>query len=203
MKNIFLGLVIAAFAGQLKADPIPLAKAAELALHRIEKLVILEKIAPSYQSKFFKLSIESLVQQKAEDPAFRNLEEQYPGDDATLPPSTLEIIQNADGKALSNKAADSKESTVAPTWPDKDPVTLCENGLHWIEETDFKKNPEIEPFFNDLKDFRIVQIADADHEKKVLALVTYSANKTKDLLHITLNEGGEIVKTEVEKAKEE
>src|SRR3954462_14294305 len=67
----------------LASDPITHSTAAEYALHRIERLVILHRIDPSFQKSFASLEVETLAPQNPGDAAFLIHAFQVSGTDGT------------------------------------------------------------------------------------------------------------------------
>lgn len=113
------------------AAPITNADAAELALHRVERLIALSKIEDTYQKHFQSLTLELLANGGVAIPTFKVVVSQQVdlGKDA----NKVEIILDEKGKALSYNAAEGEPAASPHNWPDKDPVTLAEIAIHYIE----------------------------------------------------------------------
>jgi len=108
------------------------AKAAELSLHRVERLVTLKKIDASFLTKAESLAIESIPHENEEDPSFRATISQVKVGDG--PAKKVEIILDDEGRPLSFKVFPGNEADQVPMWGDRDAVTLLENAHHWIIE---------------------------------------------------------------------
>lgn len=105
---------------------------AELALHRIEKLVQLNRIEAAYISNFQNISVEALTQVNPNDPAFKSVVSQTEANEQDAPPR-VNLLHKSDGKVLSHTVAAGVPGA-ALTWPNKDPLTISEAALHYIEE---------------------------------------------------------------------
>ncbi len=173
------------------AEEISNVKAAELALHRIERLVILRKIDESYQSKFKGLTLTLLEQTNpAEDPRFEVIAEQYPAADGTK--NKLELLLDNNGKALRHAVIAGGAAEGAPTWPDKDPVTLAENALHYvIENTPAQPQipaGELLPFQRALTAFTVTSDSDAGGQQ--WAVVDIASSETRRVLRVNVKIDG-------------
>src|SRR5574343_34783 len=80
------------------AEAVSLAKAAELACHRIERLVTLRKIDEKFLNRFYSLEILALPQGGTSDPAFKILSSQFPGPDGNS--NKIELFMDLNGKTL-------------------------------------------------------------------------------------------------------
>lgn len=191
MKKIFL-ITIIFFSPPLQkiiaAENVSNAKAAELALHRIDRLVAQNKIDEDYLLKLKALEL-SIVPQESPDnpllPKFRIMAETYAAKDGTK--KRLEIWMNAKGKVLEHKPLPGGEPDGAPTWPDKDPVTLAENALHRILDN-VSVIPSLVPFFNSLVEFTISPIT--DETGSLLAAIDVMSSESHDILRIFIAADG-------------
>lgn len=164
---------------------VTLAKAAELSLHRLERLVILKKVDLNFQDKFKYIKIRPL-ESNPEDIAFHSDLQQYP--DSAGEKSTLSIFMNEDGKTLKHTVSAKGVAAQTPSWPDKDPVTLSENALHFVLEEGEKGTQSILPFYNALNYLEINQLKEADGSIK--ALVKMKSSRSSNVLEVKMNADG-------------
>src|SRR5438105_2992967 len=78
------------------AHGVTLVKAAELSLHRVERLVILNKLDAGFQTLIKGLSVVELAHQTEEDPSFKTVITQYAGNDGTA--KSVEIVLDEEGR---------------------------------------------------------------------------------------------------------
>lgn len=168
------------------AEKVPYAKGAELSLHRLERLVVLKKIDETYQSKFRSLFLEVLDQRNAGEPYYKITIGQYPAADRSIRKLILEMDE--EGKTLKHTVEGTQNGIEAPAWPDKDPVTLSENSLHFVLEEAEKNNLDILPFHNGLKSFEISSLTHSDGSKK--ASVKMRSSLTTKVLEVIMNLDG-------------
>ncbi len=147
------------------AEAVTLAKAAELTCHRIERLVTLRKIPANFLNRLYSVEVRALPVAKPTDPVFHSVSSQVPGN--TGQSQQLELFLDAAGKAMAipGKTTDfnlieGPESEGAPVWPDKDPVTLTENSLHYVLDN-FLKEPNLQPFYTGLASILLTQAKDS------------------------------------------
>jgi len=171
--------------GAVNADTVTNSKAAELALHRLERLVILKKVDASYQSKLRDIKVEDLAHATPDDPSFKVSLSEFPGVDGTQ--KKLEIIMNEAGRATSFHEVTGTESLTAPTWGSIDATTLAEDSLHFILDNTGQK-PELAPFFNSMSSSQLIPIKDAAGSDAALLLV--QAGSKYPILHITVKLDG-------------
>ena len=112
------------------AHEVSQAKIVELSLHRIERLVILSRIDASFLTEIQSLKLDLIPHSDEVTPAFKVTALQGLAQDGTR--RGLELVMNADGKALSQNGLAGSAPTVASAWTDKDAVTLTENSLHYV-----------------------------------------------------------------------
>jgi hypothetical protein len=172
------------------AEDIPVARAAELACHRIERLVTLRKIEESYLSNFSSLKIESLTQDNPEAPRFRVNAFQF----NKVNENAKEIILNLnnDGRAQSYTLVDG-QITTGPVWSTKDPVTLVENSLHFVIENG-TTNLEVAPFLNQLSHLQLTQ---ETVDGQIFARVEMKNSIDTKTLRVWLNLEGEFIRYEI------
>ena len=138
MKSIkVLVLIVLLWQFSYAAEEISQAKAAELSLHRMERLVTLENIDKSFVKDFRALKVAVLEKKDPADPRFYILAEQYAAEDGTK--NELELWFNPDAPDRRKQwppfnVKSGGSATGAPQWPveEKDAVTLAENASHYI-----------------------------------------------------------------------
>lgn len=193
MKTLLLvsALILSMQASAAQAAKIALAKAAELGVHRVERLVTLKKIDETFLSKFQSVEIVSLTQSAPTDPAFKATASQVPGPDGTQ--SIVEIFLDGAGKALSNTVKMGTEATTAPRWPEKDPVTLTENALHVV--LDGVNDPKIKPYYLGFKSLVLSQ--DRDAAGLTIARFKMRSNDADKVLEVVLKTDGTLISKEI------
>jgi len=148
-----LGLLGAMLGGNAAfAHGVTNAKAAELALHRVERLVILKKIEESFQSKPQSVKVEAIAHQNEDDPSFKTTVYQVPGQDGSQ--KSIEIVFNEEGKTIKYTVNAGSDAVNAPTWGEKDATTLTENALHYVLDNAAVK-PELVPFSQRLSTLKL------------------------------------------------
>lgn len=145
-------LVSLVYSNPVHAHGVANSKAAELSLHRLERLVILKKIEESYQNKIKGIKLELIPHREETEPGFKSTILQYPGTDGTQ--MSLEVILDGAGKAIKHTAVKGTEAQDVVTWPDKDAATLCENALHYVQDNAATK-PELVPYNQNLTELSL------------------------------------------------
>lgn len=193
MKKITLVtmLILGAQTSLAQAANIALAKAAELSVHRVERLVTLKKIEEPFMSKFSGVEIEALKQSKPTDPAFKATASQVAGPDGKQ--SKVEILMDGAGKALSHTVKPGTEATTAPRWPEKDPVTLSENAMHVV--LDGKNDPKFQPYFDGFKSIELSQ--DRDATGQTIARGKMKAVGVEKTLEVLLKTDGTVISSQL------
>ena len=184
--KLSLLMIVTALSFQGHAQSLTMSKAAELACHRIERLVTLKRIDASFQDKIYALQIVKLTGAAAGQPAYKATAIQVPGADGTF--KKVEILMDDAGKGLSQNVVAGTEGS-APGWPDKDPVSLTENALHYVLENGPTK-AEVKPFYTGLTEISLAQAKDA--QGKVLANFSMKSSETPKVLLLTLKSDGTV-----------
>ena len=194
MKSlVFLGFALL-LASAAHAASVPTSKAAELAIHRIERLVTLHKIDENFINRFYGVSAVKLPQAQPTDPAFKASGFQVPGADGKS--IEVEILMDATGKALSNTVKDGSESVNAPSWPSKDPVALSEDSMHYVLDNGTTK-PELQPFYTAFANLVLNQVTDASGQ--IMSRATIRSTATDMILEVFLKLDGSFVSANVRK----
>lgn len=181
-------IVLAALSFAVKAGAqahITNVTAAELAMHRVEKLVQLKKIEADFETKVKGFILTNYNPGNTTDPYFKAALYQYPAQDGTS--KAVEIYLDHMGKALSFNVVAGGAASGYPTWTGKDPVTLIETALHFIENNaDSMK--ELAPYRDELRSFYIVPAKDANN--KDVALIGVAIDSSTKVLKILVNLDG-------------
>jgi hypothetical protein len=153
---VAVGAAGAIVSSPAQAQAISPAKAAELTLHRIERLVLLKKIDSSFQTKFQALSVLAVADSPAgvDAVAFTTLSTQAPSADGQG--SSLSLTLSAAGKPLDFTVTDHGVPVSPPVWADKDAVSLTEEGMHYLIDH-VAVQPELKPYFDGFIDLVLSQ----------------------------------------------
>jgi hypothetical protein len=186
MKRILVTCILSLVtvgAGAHEADATGKAKAAELAAHRIDRLVSLNKIDASFNTKISKIEV-SLITNAA--PAYyRVLVSQTTPAQGT--PLQVELLEDELGKALSFKVIPGVTGP-DPQWPEKDAVSLIENSLHYVLDNSAKA--DVAPYF---KDMTSVTISRNTYKGQTVAVGTITSSSTAQKMYVYLKLDGTLV----------
>lgn len=161
------------------------AKAAELALHRVGKLVDLKKIDASFVSHFHAVQLTTLPMGHESGAAYQAFIYQAPNAGQH---AKVELLLDMAGKALSHKVVGTA-SAGSTQWPGKDPLTIAENAFHWV--LDNGSNATVKPFFSNLSEMNLT--ATGSH-----AIATFKSTQTAQVLVVHLTLDGAVTKTEIQ-----
>jgi hypothetical protein len=189
---ITLSLACALVSIHARAAAIAPAKAAELASHRIEKLVTLNKISATYLTKLNATQVELLPAPKPGEAAFQITASQVKDRDGKA--KQLVLLFDASGKALSYKEVAGPDVADAPVWPNLDALSLNENALHYLLDNGMAK-PELKPFYLGLVSETLTQIKDASGRPVARVIVT--AKDTKSTLELLVAADGKFQSAKV------
>lgn len=172
--------------------PVSRARAAELALHRIENLVILKKIQATHLSRLRSLTLSTLARTTEEEPAYLAVASQYPAGDGTQ--SSVGIPLKTDGKALKQNETLGSEPVQAPVWPTLDAVTLAETSLHCLQgekidnqRPDLCTHPQIAAFG---ADFSSLVLSQESGQNGPIAIIDVRITQSRTILRIRLKSDG-------------
>lgn len=160
------------------------AKAAELALHRVGKLVDLKKIDASFVSQFHAVQITTLPMGDESGAAYQASVYQAPNAGQH---AKVELLLDMAGKSLSHKVVGTA-SAGSVQWPSKDPLTLGELAFHYV--IDNGSNATVKPFNEALSEMNLT--AAGGH-----AVATFKSSQSSKVLVVHLTLDGAIVNTEV------
>jgi len=193
MKNLAFVtiLVLGTQSNFAQAANIALAKAAELGVHRVERLVTLKKIDEAFLSKFSAVKIERISAATPADPAFKITASQVAGADGKQ--NQVEILMDGAGKSLSHTVKPGTEATAAPRWPDKDPVTLAESAMHIV--LDGKNDPKFKPYFDGFQSVELIQ--DRDGTGQTIARAKMRSKDLAKVLEVVLKTDGTVISSQL------
>ena len=160
------------------------AHAAELALHRIERLVILKKVDEGFETKFSSLNLADAPAGSTPGAKYLAIARQVLGGDGTT--SALNIYMDETGKSLSFDVQNGATSVNFPTWPDKDAVTLAESAMHYIEGA--ATQPEIDPYNDGFTSMKLTQ--GKNSSGAVVAIADVTSATTARVLRILIKTDG-------------
>jgi len=180
---LFLVLSISTSFADVESTIAP-ARAAELSSHRIERLVNLKKIDGTFISKLHTIELQKLTKNQVTDPAYLSTVSQYAGTDGTK--NQVEIFFDDQGKALSFNVKSGSAAANSPVWPDKDPSTLVENGLHFVLENNETK-AEVKPFHTGFTSMTLSKGTRGGHD---VAVVKITSKETQSDLYVYLKMDG-------------
>lgn len=188
MKISFLALILLNLVPYAHAQDVPIAKAAELGCHRLERLVDLGRIDEEYLTKFSTLHI---APDSADGAKFKWTGFQSPGADGSA--NSIELLQDGTGKTIGTPNLIPGAPAIAPLWSDKDPVTLMETALHYVLENG-PNDAAIAAFFTAFSEGAIHQVVE---NGETLATVEFKNSENPKLLEVLLKMDGTLVRTRV------
>lgn len=187
LKTVALSLSLSALLSANAMGAVTLGKAAELACHRLEKLVSLGKAEESFITKFSSLQISKLQPSKPADPAFKVTISQHAGADGSS--KQIDIMLDVNGKGIAQTVKAGPEASNAPVWSDKDALSLVEYALHHISDSD---DADLKPFLNGLTSLKLKQMK---NDNGTSARVVMNSKDTTKALEVNLNENGSVEST--------
>lgn len=186
MKNLILAAsffaALTAFAHEEDPNAVAIAKATELGVHRIERLVILKKIDPMFADS---LAIMRAERTGDSTQPYRVEAEALP--DAHGKSSRVQMLSDSAGKVLSYTVSETFVPAAPVAWPILDAATLMEEGLHFVLDG-WVTHPEVKPFFLGLTS--ISMRAGTDEAGHLIALFEVTSDDDPRVLHIALNADG-------------
>lgn len=164
------------------------AKAAELAAHRIDRLVALGKIDAAFSKRLETIQVAVV----SEGPAhFKvRLSQTQP---ASGNPVQVDITLDGKGKPLAHQVVNGGSSGPDRGWSGKDSVTLSENALHYV--IDNAKDPKYAPFNDGLKSF---VLSKGTYKGQTVARGQILSSLSSGKLNVYLKLDGSFIAAEVE-----
>lgn len=165
-----------------------IAKATELGVHRIERLVTLNRIDPTFVSNLQVMKAERVNQGGAIYKITALVEP-----DANGQTSTLEMMSDKTGKVLSHTAGTVYPPANPIVWPIKDAATLFEDALHFVLEG-WVQYPEVKNFYLGLMTITLQAI---NENGQMIAYFTVTSDDDSRTLHIKLKTDGTVISHEI------
>ena len=164
------------------------AKVAELTAHRIDRLVSLNKIDPSFLTKTAKMEV-SVLQDQA--PAYFKVHvtQTQPAQGEAL---QLDVVYDNKGKPLSYAVLPGGNPGPDEAWTGVDAVTLLENGLHYVLENG-EKDGKVKPFLTSLL---TITLSKGQIGGKPAALTQMKSSESDLTLNVYLNLDGSFISAE-------
>ena len=215
--HLLLGLALVLSSKAALAHGVTNAKASELSLHRVERLVALCNLGdpnqphnmpgmPGYDPT--KCKNDPSKPKKGIDPDYQNKvaglitmtlahqNEDEPSFKTTVfqyksqdgSQRAVEIILDEEGRPLTYQELAGGPAQNAPTWPDKDATTLSENALHYVLEGAVTK-PELKPYNEKLTSLAITQGKNA--QGQTVAAVDFTADGETKALRVRVKTNGD------------
>ncbi len=175
---------------QGNTEEITTIKAAELACHRVDRLVVLKKIDADFISKFEKLE---LVEVTPDSTGVRFEVTVYQSHPLNGSPNSLSIWLDGSGKVLKHTVNAGGFSNPEFEWPEKDPVTLAETGLHYVLD-EHLENQQLRPF---ALDFMSLSLTQKKTSQNTLAEMTIKSRTTSSKLILVMDLNGKLIKKSI------
>lgn len=187
LSVLFLSLITTlSFAQHNHGGAVTQAKAAEIASHRIGRLVDTGKISESFLLNMQQFEVTPLQHTAENQPAFQVNIKQIAAADGKQ--SELKIVLDMKGKFLSHSVL-SEAPAVTIEWPDSPVAELVEEVLHYVtEQTPAGIN--IKPFNEKMKTLKVSQKKNSDGT--IQAVMSLDSTTSTQKLEITLSSKGEI-----------
>lgn len=163
------------------------AKIAELSVHRIDRLVTLNKIDPSFMKNTVRVEVADVENQAPV--AFKVMVSQT--QPANGNPLQIAMSFDKDGKPLAFQSVDGGTAGPDSAWPGADSVTLTENALHYL--LDNPTDATAAPFYDDLGS---VEIAKANLSGQDVAVAHMTTMDGLKKLNVYLKLDGTLIKAE-------
>ena len=167
---------------------VSIAKVAELAAHRIDRLVTLGKIDAGFLKNLETIQVSKVT--NSEPVAFRSLASQTAP--ASGLPLQIEILSDHDGKTLSFKIIPDGSAGADPKWTDKDAGSLIENGMHYVLENNTLT--AVAPYDTNFESMRLTKGKLNDQD---VALLSIKSSSQAQQLNIYLKLDGTFITTTV------
>ena len=164
------------------------AVAAHLALHRVEHLVAIKKLDPSFEKAFKKVTVEAMTPATDADPAFRTSVSQYKGADGAA--NRVEILLDKKGKSVKETVMASAPAEGVMSWPNEAGITLTELAIHSVLDA-VEGNDKLDEFVDGLTEVELSQITDG--AGKITASVDFRSAATKQTYRVILATDGKVM----------
>ncbi|MES3038381.1 MAG: hypothetical protein V4736_10785 [Bdellovibrionota bacterium] len=190
MKSLFLATIMALLPMTTLAQNASSAKVAELAAHRVDRLVTTGKIDAGFAKRLERIDVSAASPAPA---AFKVLVSQ------TKPlqglPIQVEMVFDVAGKPLSFKAIPGGVAGADPGYDGgKNAVTLFENSLHQI--IDSANDANIAPFANGLTSVILTKV---NQDGMIMSKAQVKSSATPSKLNVYLMLNGAFMSKDIEK----
>ncbi len=165
-----------------------IAKATELGVHRIERLVTLNRIDPTFLSNLQVLKAERVNENGA---VFKITALTEPG--ANNQSSSVVMLSDNQGKVLSHTPGPVVAPANPVAWPIKDAGTLFEDALHFVLEG-WVQNPEVKAFYLGLM---TISLEALNENGQLVAHFVVTSDDDARALHIKLQTDGTVISHEI------
>jgi hypothetical protein len=165
-----------------------ISKATELGVHRIERLVTLNRIDPTFLSNLQVLKVERVNENGA---VFKITALTEPG--ANNQASSLIMLSDNQGKVLSHTPGPVIAPANPVAWPIKDAGTLFEDALHFVLEG-WVQNPPAKAFYLGLM---TISLEALNENGQLVAHFVVTSDDDARTLHIKLATDGTVLSHEI------
>lgn len=177
---------------QAQLQVLDLAKVAELACHRIDRLVVLGKIDANFKNQLNAINISQLDSNASGAKYLVTVSQNMPAD-KSMKPLSVELYLDPQGKALKQNVIADGQKGMDVTWSDRDPDTLAENALHYLLDNG-DTNDSLRPF---LKDLSTLSISQETVNGQLIAQVSFVSKTTTNVLNISLKLDGTFIEFKI------
>ncbi len=191
MKTLLIALISSLTLTQTALAQVPQMTSAsivELSAHKIERLVTLKKIDPTFLTKTERIDVSVILNQPPY--VYRSLVSQTKPTQGA--PIQLEILFDKDGNALTYNVLPNGVPGADQNWPAKNSLALTESPMHYI--LDNSTNPKINPFFTATASLTLSKGTLAGQD---VARAQITSNKTQSILNIYIKLDGTVLSSEV------
>jgi hypothetical protein len=168
---------------QIFAEGMTTTKIAELAAHRLDRLITQGKVDQAFNTHLEKIN----VALSTDSPTAFRAEIIQTALPETLP-LRLEILFDANGKVLSFAQLPGGAAGANPQWTEADGITLIENALHAVMDHDHDAN--IQPFSQSINS---LTLGKATYAGEHVALVIMNSLQTTAKLYVFLKLDGKFL----------
>lgn len=182
-------LSVSALAHEEIPGVIAISKATELAVHRIERLVTLRRIDPSFRNNLVSLRAERSTENGATYKVNAAIEANANGQQ-----SVVTLWQDNEGKTLTHSVASVPLPASPFVWPEKDAASLMEEGLHFVLEG-WTQHPEVRAFYLGLQTILLSPVRDS--QGNLVAQFRVTSDDDARTLTINLKPDGTFLSHEI------
>lgn len=187
MKRLLsFSILLASLSSPALAARVENGSAAELAAHRLERLVLQKKLPVEFQTQFLGLEVNTVAPGGPNAPTFEVVASQDV--DAGKPANKVILNLDETGRMLSYNSLAGSTPSAPLKWTGKDPLTLAELSLHHLEH--LKGDKTVLPFYSDLKALRLSQM---QHGSMVMPVVEMVSSATANKLILNMDSEGKLV----------